>query len=241
MTLPNFQALTGVAANNGAALAINWPTHAINDVALVWCEASGNSAVITVPAGWELLGDVRDVSTIAGSRFHCIGRRATSGAEGSVTFPLQADNKHTAMTTYRGVHPGIPVASFVFATATKTPASSTAPTAASVTTLSRDCMVAMGVTRPNDAAGAAFSPGAAGNLSSVTERADDGSITGNGGGLMVADGTLVVAGSIGAPTFSQGALSTTNCMISVVLPGIVLPPHEPFRQPRGNINNNRFY
>lgn len=244
-TVPNHQATTAFVANAGAAATIAWPTHAVDDVAMVVVEASGNSAVIVVPAGWDLKADLRDVNTIAGSRFHVLLRRATSAAEGTINFPTQLDHKIYGMVTFRNVDPSVTMASITVATATKIPASaSTTITFPTATAAAANSLAVMAGSRPDDSASTTHFSGytsTSGAVTALTEILEAGDLTGNGGGLVIVTGTVAAAGATGTVTATKTA-STSDTSVMLILPPIpdALRRRPPIR-PRGNINNSRFY
>ncbi len=242
MAFPYHVGTTAFVMNNGAIQNVVWPTHQTNDIGFCVVEASGNSAVITVPGGWDLICDQRDVSTIAGSRFHVLGRRATSAAEGGCNFPAQLDHKLYGMVTYRGVDPAIAVSAFPKAAGAKGAASTTI-TFPSVTTTTSDNLIVVFGSRPNDSAtttnfGTTVALASTGGLvTDLTELLEAGDLTLNGGGLMIGHGRMATVGATNTITCSTANL--TNTMATVALPG--LPIRRFPVQPRGNHNNNRFY
>jgi len=94
-------------------------------------------------------------------------------------------------------------------------------------TTTKDCLVVAGCSHSNDVAGPTFSGWTNADLANLTERVDDGTIIGNGGGLAVVTGEKAVAGAFGDTT-------ATN---STVAPGwagfhIALAPGGPRHLPR---------
>jgi hypothetical protein len=242
VAFPYHVGTTAFANNNGAIQNIVWPTHQTNDIGFAVVEASGNSAVISVPAGWDLLCDQRDVSTIAGSRFHVLGRRATSAAEGGCNFPAQLDHKLYGMVTFRGVDPAIAVSAFPKASGAKSPATTTITFPSVTTTTSDNLIVVFGSRANDDASVTNFGTGTplastGGLVTALTELLEYGSNTLNGGGLMIGHGQMATVGATNTITCSTANL--TNTMCTVALPG--LPIRRFPVQPRGNHNNNRFY
>jgi hypothetical protein len=242
VAFPYHVGTTAFVLNNGAIQNVVWPTHQTNDIGFCVVEASGNSAVISVPAGWDLMCDQRDVSTIAGSRFHVLGRRATSAAEGGCNFPAQLDHKIYGMVTFRGVDPAIAVASFPKASGAKGVASTTI-TFPSVTTTTSDNTIVVFGSRANDSAsvtnfGTTVALASTGGLvTELVELLEAGDLTANGGGLMIGYGRMATVGATNTITCSTANL--TNTMCTVALPG--LPIRRAPVRPRGNINNRNFY
>jgi hypothetical protein len=108
------------------------------------------------------------------------------------------DHVYGQILTFRGVtgtgNPWDVTAGGVKATA------STTTTFGTVTTTAGNELIVLAASRDNSSAGAAWSAWTNANLSSLTERSDAGTTSGNGGGIGVATGIEATAGAIGSST-----------------------------------------
>ncbi len=227
--LAAFAALIGLAVWSGNALALarfqaagvavaslDWPTHAINDVALLFVETAGGQVpTLSVPAGFvEVTGSPQTTGAgAAGTRITVFWARATSTIMASPTIVGPADHMYARIITYRGVvtagNPWDVTGGGVKA------AASTSVTVTGVTTTVANARIVQAVARDNDSAAAAFSAETNANLTGIAERNDAGTIIGGGGGLGVWDGLKATAGATGNTTATVA--SSINAFFTIAL------------------------
>ncbi len=212
---PTFQAV-GTAVNGTGAITPAWPTHQIDDVALLVVESTGAEAVtLSTAAGFvEVTNSPQISGTGTGdTRLTVFWARATSTAMSSPTVADPGNHVHAQIVTYRNVYntgnPWDVTGGGVKSTA------STSVTVTGVTTTVADTLVVQMATRSNDANGAGFSAQANANLTGLAERADDGTNSGEGGGFAVWDGVKATAGATGNTIATVS--SSTNAFLTIAL------------------------
>jgi hypothetical protein len=200
MALPVFQAAGTPVAVGAASASPGWPSHIAGDVAFLIIETSGADEVsLSTPAGFVPVGNgyaaTEGTNLTRLSVYWC---RATSGAMGAPTIAAPVNHAYAQIITYRGcVSTGDPWEAMVWG---HKDTASTTTTWKTLRTITNDCLIALFAARGNDNAAAAWSSFSNGSLSSLSERADAGTATGNGGGIVAADGGLATAGLCGATT-----------------------------------------
>jgi hypothetical protein len=208
MTLPAFKAV-----GTGSETAPAWPTHAAGDFALLCVSSANNTdtALIDTPSGWTA---ILALESFAGNhvRLSVFYRFATSSSETAPTLsgPNAFGYKYGTIVTYTGVNTATPI-NGISQQAMNSQATQWLP---GISTFIDDCMIVHVVTYNNDDAGPLFSGETNSTLGSLTERFDAGTITGNGGGIYVCDGTLATHGTCG-PT--QVTMSTGGGLAAVTL------------------------
>lgn len=197
----------------GATVA--WPTHLINDIALLIVQSRGAEAVTLSDA--QGFVEVTDSPQFTGTdtRLTVFWCRATSTSMASPTIADAGDHIIHQMMTFRGcVTTGNPwdiTGGDVKASA------STTMTYPSVTTTVALCLIVLIGARDLDT-GATWSGVPVNvNLANITERSDGGSASGFGGGLTVATGEMTAAGATG--TSVATVTSSINAMIVIALMG----------------------
>ncbi len=212
---PTFQA-AGTAVNGTGAVTPAWPTHAVDDIALLFVESAGGEvATLSTAAGFvEVLNSPQATGTATnGTRITVFWARATSTAMASPTVADPGNHVFAQIITYRNVYnsgnPWDVTGGGVKATA------STSVTVTGVTTTVADTLVVQVATRDNDANGAAFSAQTNTNLTGLAERSDDGTNSGNGGGFAVWDGVKAMAGATGDTTAT--VTSSINAFLTIAL------------------------
>lgn len=194
-----FNSPAGTAADNATSISPAWPTHAIDDIGIMAVETqSGVTPTLSVANGFVQLASV---NTTTDTRLTVYWARATSAAMSAPTV-TGTDHLYGVIVNYRGCRTtGNPYDAFT------TSADSTSDTSVSfptITTLYQNQLVVGIGSRGNDAAGAEFSAITNANLSSITERFDDGTVTGDGGGLVIFDASgPATAGATGVTTATQ--------------------------------------
>jgi hypothetical protein len=214
MSAPNYQA-TGAAIS--AVGAVAWPTHQANDIGLLVVECAGNQSVsLSTANGFAELpsSPVTADSSSAGTKLQVFWCRATSSSMASPVLSGAANHCWARIITIRGC-PTSGNPWNVSGTASKATASTTT-TWPSITTIGANSLVLLLATRETDSAAAAWSLPVNTNLTSITEQVDDGTITGNGGGMVVATGVRAVPGSIGTTTAT--VTSSLNAAIILAFP-----------------------
>jgi type II secretory pathway pseudopilin PulG len=197
---PTYQA-AGTAQTGTGSITVPWPTHQAGDVALLFIESCGGQAAnLSTPAGFTLVPNPQYTGTgTNGTRLTVFWCRATSSSMSSpVVQGTGLDHLYGRILTFRGV-----VATDnpwdVTADGNK-PTASTTTTFGAVTTSVPYDLIVLAASRDNDSTAAAWSAWTNANLSSLTERQDAGTTSGNGGGVGVATGVMSTAGSTGATT-----------------------------------------
>jgi hypothetical protein len=199
---PTYQA-AGTAQSGTGAITVAWPTHLAGDIALLFVESCGGQAVtLTTPAGFaNVLNSPQYTGTgTAGTRITVFWCRATSSSMSSPIVGDPGNHVYGRILTFRGVTTtGNPWD--VTAGGTKATASGTT-TFGTVTTSVNNDLIVLAASRDNDSTAAAWTDASwtNTNLSSLTERQDGGTTSGNGGGVGVATGVKSTAGAIGSST-----------------------------------------
>lgn len=212
---PSFQARGGAASGTGAVTPA-WPTHAVNDVALLFVESTGGQAVtLSTPAGFVAVANSPQATgaTTSGTQISVFWARATSTTMSAPTVADPGDHVYARILTYRGVittgNPWDVTGGGVKAIA------STSVTVTGVMTTVANTLIVQAVARDDDASGAEFSAETNVNLTSITERNDAGTTSGNGGGFAVWDGAKAALGATGNTTAT--VVSSINAFITIAL------------------------
>ena len=220
MAIPTFQALGNAAGSTAGFGTLAWPTHQVDDIALLFIETcGGQSTSLTVAAGFVAVPDSPQATgtTINGTQLSVFWCRATSSAMGNPTLGDSGDHQYGRIVTYRGcATTGDPFDVTVGNVKTTASTSASAP---SVTTTSNDCLIVNAIAHDLDTATAQFSSWTNANLSNVTNRSDNGSTQGNGGGIGITDGGLAIAGASGVTTATVA--SSVNASLTIALKGII--------------------
>jgi regulation of enolase protein 1 (concanavalin A-like superfamily) len=205
---PTYQA-AGSAVSGTGAITPTWPTHQSGDVALLVVESANQAISLSTAAGFvEVTNSPQGTGTAAGTaatRLAVYWKRAASSAEANPTVADSGDHQIARIITFRGV-----VASGNPWDVTAGNVASSASTSVSIpgaTTTVANTLVAAIVARANDSSSAQASGWTNSNLTSLTERVDGGTTSGNGGGFAVATGVKATAGAYGTTT---ATLSTSS-------------------------------
>jgi hypothetical protein len=212
----------GTFTSGTAALSVPWPAgYQAGDEAHLVVE-SANQA-IAAPSGWmEVANSPQFTGTAAaaGGVRLAVFRKAAAASESNVAVADTGDHQAAQIHVYRGVNQAAPInatAGAVLATA------GTAITCPAVTTTSPRCLVVNYIANDRDAASTTNLSGwTNANLANLTERHDQTVTAGAGGGLGVAVGALLAAGSSGTTAVTNAA-SVTAAMITVALAPIPAP------------------
>lgn len=206
------------------AVAIAWPTgHIAGDICLLFVESANEVISLSTPAGFaEVTDSPQGTGTGAGTtatRIAVYWCRATSNA---MATPTVADSgNHTACLTtlIRGAPPsGTPY----HVTAGGTAASGTAVSIAGPTTTIPNCLVVVAVANQFDGTTQQDSAWANSALTGLVSAsaAFVQSASGNGGGVSVNDGVLLVPGSTGTTTLTLANASVQAWVVITFAPGI---------------------
>lgn len=214
---PTFQA-AGTAASGTGAATPTWPAHAVGDVALLFIESTGGgtAALSSNAAGFvEVTGSPQSSDTgTNGTRLTVFWARATSAAMANPTVADAGNHVYARILTYRGVissgNPWDVTAGGFKATA------STSVTVTGVTTTVPDTLIVQAVSHDRDNTAAHFSGQTNANLTGITERSDEGTNSGNGGGIAVWDGVKLTAGATGDTTATI-TNSVDNAFLTIAL------------------------
>lgn len=221
----------------GAALTsgLNWPAHAVGDVALLFVETAGGEVpMLSDPAGFVAVSGSPQASGagVDDARLSVYWARATSTTMGGPTISGLTNHVHARILTYRGVvstgDPWNVSGGGVKAVA------STSVSVGSITTTVPNTLVVQAVARGNDSAAAAFSAQTNANFSGIAERHDAGTATGHGGGFSVWEGAMASAGATGVTTAT--VTSSRNAFLSIALrPAATQPDHYELSLPTGTL------
>jgi len=208
----------GTAVTGTGAVSPTWPAaHAINDIALLFIESCGGEpATLSTPAGFAAVTNSPQATgtTTNGTRITVYWARATSTAMTAPTVADPGDHVYAQIITYRGViNTGNP---WNITGGGVKAAASTSVTVTGVTASASSKLIVQAVARDNDSASAAFSAETNANLINITERADAGTTSGNGGGFGVWDGVLETGGATGNTTAT--VTSSINAFLTIALP-----------------------
>ena len=213
---PTFQA-AGAAVTGTASVTPAWPAHAVDDVALLFVESTGGqAATLSTANGFAaVLNSPQSTGGGAtGTRITVFWARATSTMMASPVVADPGNHVYAQILTYRSVFAsGNPWD--VTGGGTKGAASMTV-TVTGVTTTVDSTLIVQAVARDDDLDTAEFSAQTNVNLTSITERSDAGTLSGNGGGFAVWDGGKATAGATGNTTATI-AVSTVNAFLTIAL------------------------
>lgn len=212
---PAFQA-AGTAVGGAGSVSPTWPTHAVDDIALLVVESAGGDPVsLSTPAGFVAVANSPQFtgSGANGTRLSVFWARATSSSMTAPTIADPGNHVYARILTYRGVvNVGDPWD--VILGGVKGTASTSLGVPGPDTTVP-DTLVVQIASRDNDSGAAGFSAQANTNLAGIAERVDAGDTSGNGGGFAVWDGIKTGAGSIG--TTSATVVSSVNAFLTIAL------------------------
>jgi hypothetical protein len=219
--MPTFVAAGAVASATTAAIAPAIPAGTLaNDILICFVE-TGQQPVAT-PTGWALVGGAAVVQATGLVTDHTIfWKRAVGGdtAPSLATTPQPQNHILARIIGIRGcVTSGSPI-NGTPATGLDNVATATAFSIPGGTTTAVDCLVVVALSAGLDLSGTSFATGWTNvSLASLTERVDNGVISGNGGVIAAATGAMAVAGAYSATTGSLSNAST-KAMMSFALQG----------------------
>lgn len=204
MAAPVFQAAGTFQSGGAVALTVPWPaSHAVDDIGiLVVCSAAALGALAT-PAGFVEIPN----SPLAGTalNMNVYWCRATSTSMTSPVTATSANNISAVIVTARGcITTGNP---WGVITSGSKATTSTATSIAGATTLVPETLIVYAAARGSDAAANQYSGEADSTLTGVAERVDNGTVTGNGGGIGIWTGTKATKGAYGPLTATLAGTS----------------------------------
>lgn len=215
MALPQFRAVSAVATGQAADATVTLPTHAADDIILLFVETqAGEAAVVNTPAGYVAVADSPQSTGSGGTSttLSVFWARAASASETNPEIEGTALNHVIAFAaSFSGcITSGNPwnVTSGGATTGTTT------KTMTGDTTTVDDCLVVVALTNPFDGTSDTFfSNWTNANLANLTERFDANRAVGGGGAIGMATGEKATQGDYGdttvdVPQTNQGAYIT---------------------------------
>ena len=218
-SVPTYQAV-GAAVGGTGAISPAWPTHQSGDVALLVVETANQAVTLSTAAGFTAVtNSPQGTGTAGGSsatRLTVFWKRATSSAEATPTIADSGDHQIAKIITFRGVtSSGDPWDITAGSVASSAGTSVSIPT---VTTTVANTLVVTIVANATDTSSARTSGWTNSNLTSLTERMDNNTTNGNGGGFGVATGVKAAAGATGATTATLATSSVQGKMTIALKP-----------------------
>lgn len=200
MAEPLFQANGTAQTITTIGVAVGFPTHQINDLAILRVKSPNEAVSLSTLAGFTALGTALGTGTpgaAGAARLTIYYRFCTTSSETSpVVAALASTRQQFAwISTYRGVYIGNPPI-----IGSRGVGTGTSVTMTGATTTTADTRVVMTIADGIDANGARASAQANADLTSIVENFDNGSNTDIGGGLSSASGVKVAAGAYGNST-----------------------------------------
>lgn len=194
-----------------------WPTHAAGDFGLLVVEHPDGT--IATPSGWTALDNMPVINSAFSARISIFYRFATSGAEGAPSI-THVNHCWGVVLTFTGVDTDTPTHGLTVGWRASTSAQSMIGTQ----TLLDNCMIVNVFAWALDNAGPLSSAEANAALTNVAERYDGGTITGNGGGVIVITGELETKAVVPQTSFTLSA-SSAGAMATLALQksGLTLP------------------
>jgi hypothetical protein len=196
MALPAWQATGTAVSTTTGTLTVAWPTHAVDDIALLFVETQGAaSASLGTANGFvEVTNSPKTTGSAGtGTKLSVYWCRATSSSMASPIMAAGTDHQYGVIITYRNcknsgnpfdtTHGGV-----------KATASTSATISGTIATSVANALQVEVITSDVDATAAFASGQTNASLASFNERFDAGTTDGNGGGIAVWDWYKVVAG-----------------------------------------------
>lgn len=189
---------------------------AADDILLLFVQGDtalmGNSSV-ALPAGYEFIGPQNGVgqATVAGNTRMYIAWKRAVGGETAPSVSFGGDHGFAVIIGVRSCKAtGDP---YQVIDQTQKATASTALTTNVGSTYIANSLVVYGLTHATDVAGAQFSGATNADLANLTERFDDSTTDGTGGGLAIVTGEKAVAGDFSAltGTWATSTVDVTSC------------------------------
>lgn len=224
MAMPSVVGVSATAAAGTAAITPAYPTSytaTADDIAITFCETE-NTDTVTPPTGWAAITNVIVASGTV-TRLWAIWRRIQAGD----TAPSIADaGNHNIgrMIIVRGcITSGNPWDTFTTSTELVADTSVSIP---GVTTNVADCLVLYAVSTGQDGSSSttAYSGWTNASLANVTERMDNYTALGLGGGFGVASGEKATAGATGTMTATLALTANFKALMTIALRPVSADP-----------------
>lgn len=213
---PTYKSIGNGAGSTSGFGTLAWGTHEAGDIALLFIETAGGEPItLSTPSGFEAVPNSPQAtgSTVNGTQLSVFWCRATSSSMANPVLADSGNHQYGRILVYSGcIDEGDP---FDVTAGSVKGTASTSATAPSVTTTVPNCLIVNAISWDTDIAPAQFSNWANGNLASLTERSDQGTTQGNGGGIGIADGVKASAGATGVTT--ADVESSINASITIAL------------------------
>jgi len=228
-SLPTFVS-AGTVSSGAAGVTPGVPASTAADDILIITVESENETAATLSGGnqtWTEIGGAGGAGVGTGSAVDATRIQAFWARRGATTPTMPStsdtgDHQQVRCTAWRGCYTqGDPIGGSQTSTESGNTDASGSATGFTTLTANEMVLIAIGTALPDTAdTGAEFSSPANANLGSVTERTDNTTNAGTGGGMGLISGTKATAGAIGATTFTT-AQSTAKAMLVFSLKGAV--------------------
>jgi hypothetical protein len=209
----------GTAVNGTGAITPGYPaayTAIADDIAITYIET--NSETVTAPTNWAQAASA-SVTSGTTTRLTAFWRRLTAG-EAAPAYSSVANHKVGRMIVVRGVRTaGNP---FSIAPASTELVADTTVSIPGMTTSNPDCLILYAFGTGQDIISSAGATGwANASLANVTERMDDWTDAGTGGGFAMASGEKAVAGLTGSMAATLSLAANFKTLMSMNLIGAI--------------------
>lgn len=223
MAAPTFQAVNTYQGGGAVQLTVPWPAHAVDDIAFLIVNSVANVGLLTA-SGFVEVADSPQLGTQCGCQVYWC--RATSTSMASPVTNTGSNNISAQILTVRGaIATGDP---WDVTVGGNGGVATTTLTTSSDTSTVDDCLIVYCIGRSSDFAGAQFSGEADANVTNLAERIDDGTATGNGGGIAAYTANRVTAGAFGPLTATLANTSIKSWVLLAIKPvgaaATVAPP-----------------
>lgn len=213
MAAPTFQAAGSYFPDTIALSSVTWPTHQTDDIGILIVHVAGNQTpTLTTASGFVEITHQSSGGTDVNNDEHLwiYWCRATSNSMAAVAVDDSGNHQGAQIITIRGcVNTGNPWDVF-----TSDSGNGTTGTIPGTTTTLADTLVLAVCSHATDTATAQFSSWTNSNLSSPTERCDNNTTAGSGGGFGAATGSYVGPGNYGSTTVTL-ATSSNQARVSI--------------------------
>lgn len=214
MAFPSVRSVGAVAA--AAAVSSIQPAlpagYQADDILLLVCEHTPTTDVPTVDQGYTLLATQNQGTN---TRLDVYWKRAAASETAPIVTSGAPNHYVGVLIAIQGCSTtGLPF-DFDLTGSTATNVTHSIPAGR---TSGPDRLVIGCISRANDAAGAGFSGWTNADLASLTEVIDDGTLTGNGGGIAIVSGQKATAGAFGATTVTTVSTQTAALVVSFMPP-----------------------
>lgn len=231
---------TGVSATSGT-VAVPWPSHQTDDVAILVVETTGGQAgALATANGFQAIPDVSPIqigSGTSGTRLTLYWHRATSGAMSDPVIQGPGNHIYGRIVTYRNVrktgNPWNVLDAYNGKVAASTSLTAT-PIFGNVNT-QRYIKALIIATWDDDTSAAHFSNWANSRFELTNEDIDEGTTDGNGGGVAIWGGIKQALGTFGTTTATVTNSINAVSMVGLVPPRVILGQAQAFIQ-----TENRF-